>query len=453
MGGVPSNAVDVAAYLDATADADYHRQRAIHRAWNIYRGDQPKPLRVLPGEPDDNVRLNLAGLVVDTGVDALFGQDITAQVLTGDQPDDIGTAYLHSVLEANREMLLLQSAATNGAVAGHAAIRIMPPVEGAPPGTLPRLLVVDPEMLRVVWAPDDVGAVEAYVLQWTGYDALGKEIGKRQIIQRDGNGWVTIEQEQQGGNSGRWTTLAQTPWNFTWAPIVDTQNLPEPNAYWGRPDLTADVLETQLTLNKVMSNAARVQRIHGHPKVVAKGVGDGDLDVGPDEAIVLPDTESEISLLEPRAQVADHIQLFNTVKAALHEISRVPEITAGKLDNVGQLSGLALKILYGPLVRKTEVKRRLYGGMVEELGRRLLEMGGYGPDHKVEIMWPEIIPSDPLVQAQAADALQQVGVSQATTLQQLGYDPQAEAEAKASEQTNIGAALLTAFDKGTGAPA
>ena len=445
--------MDVAAYLDATADADYHRQRAIHRAWNIYRGDQPKPLRVLPGEPDDNVRLNLAGLVVDTGVDALFGQDITAQVLTGDQPDDIGTAYLHNVLEANREMLLLQSAATNGAVAGHAAIRIMPPVEGAPPGTLPRLLVVDPEMLRVVWAPDDVGAVEAYVLQWTGYDAMGKEIGKRQIIQRDGNGWVTIEQEQQGGTSGRWTTLAQTPWNFTWAPIVDTQNLPEPNAYWGRPDLTADVLETQLTLNKVMSNAARVQRIHGHPKVVAKGVGDGDLDVGPDEAIVLPDTESEISLLEPRAQVADHIQLFNTVKAALHEISRVPEITAGKLDNVGNLSGLALKILYGPLVRKTEVKRRLYGGMVEELGRRLLEMGGYGPDHKVEIMWPEIIPSDPLVQAQAADALQRAGVSQATTLQQLGYDPQAEAEAKASEQTNIGAALLTAFDKGTGAPA
>jgi len=445
--------VDVAAYLEATADADYHRQRAIHRAWKMYRGEQRKPLRVLPGEPDDNVILNLAGLIVDTGVDALFGQDITSQVLTGDQPDDIGTAYLHSVLEANREMLLFQSAATNGAVAGHAAIRIMPPVEGAPPGTLPRLLVVDPEMLRVVWAPDDVGAVEAYVLQWTTYDARGKEIGKRQIIQRDGNGWVTVEQESQGATSGRWVTLAETPWNFTWAPIVDTQNLPEPNSYWGRPDLTEDVTQTQEAINRVISNSMRVQRIHGHPKVVAKGVGDGDLDVGPDEAIVLPDSDSDISLLEPRATVADAMELFRTVKAALHEISRVPEITAGRLDNVGQLSGLALKILYGPLVRKTEVKRRLYGAMVEELGRRLLEMGGYGPDHHVEIMWPEIIPSDPVVQAQAADALQRAGVSQATTLAEMGYDPQAEAEAKADEQTNIGAALLTAFDSGSGAPA
>lgn len=451
--GIHSPIVDVAAYLEAIADADYHRQRAIHRAWKMYRGEQRKPLRVLPGEPDDNVILNLAGLIVDTGVDALFGQDISVQSLTGDQPDDIGTAYLHSVLEANREMLLFQSAATNGAVAGHAAIRIMPPVEGAPPGTLPRLLVVDPEMLRVVWAPDDVGAVEAYVLQWTTYDAQGKEIGKRQIIQRDGNGWVTIEQESQSATSGRWATLAETPWNFTWAPIVDTQNLPEPNSYWGRPDLTDDVTQTQEAINRVISNSMRVQRIHGHPKVVAKGVGDGDLDVGPDEAIVLPDSDSDISLLEPRATVADAMELFRTVKAALHEISRVPEITAGRLDNVGQLSGLALKILYGPLVRKTEVKRRLYGGMVEELGRRLLEMGGYGPDHHVEIMWPEIIPSDPVVQAQAADALQRAGVSQATTLAQMGYDPQAEAEAKAQEQTNIGAALLTAFDSGSGAPA
>lgn len=450
-----SVAVDVAAYLEATAEADYKRQRRIHRAWNIYRGDQPKPLRVLPGEPDDNVRLNLAGLVVDTGVDALFGQDIRVEVMAGDtddaEPDQIATQLVYDVLEANREMLLLQAAATNGAVAGHAAIRILPPPDGAAPGTLPRLLVVDPEMLRVVWRPDDVGIVEAYVLQWMAYDVRGNEVGHRQIIQRDGTGWLITEQEQEGSTAGRWATLNQTAWNFTWAPIVDTQNLPEPNAYWGRPDLTDDVVETQITLNRVMSNAARVQRIHGHPKVVAKGVGDGDLDVAPDQAIVLPDTDSEVSLLEPRAQVADHIQLFNTVKSALHEISRVPEITAGKLDNVGQLSGLALKILYGPLVRKTEVKRRLYGGMVEDLAVRLCEMSGLGPDYHAEVRWPEIIPSDPVVEATAADALQRAGVSQQTVLAEMGYDPEAEAERRAAEQTNIGAALLTAFDRGAGA--
>lgn len=445
--------MDVAAYLEATAEADYQRQRRIHRAWNIYRGDQPKPLRVLPGEPDDNVRLNLAGLVVDTGVDALFGQDIRVEVMTGGtdnaEPDDAATQYVHDVLDANRNMLLWQATATNGAVAGHAAIRILPPPEGAAAGTMPRLVVVDPEMLRVVWRPDDIGTVEAYVLQWLTLDQFGNDLLHRQIIQRDGTGWMITEQEQQSG--ARWITLAQTPWNFTWAPVVDTQNLPEPNAYWGRPDLTDDVVETQITLNRVMSNAARVQRIHGHPKVVAKGVGEGDLDVGPDQAILLPDTDSEVSLLEPRATVADHIELFTTVKAALHEISRVPEITAGRLDGIGQLSGLALKILYGPLVRKTEVKRRLYGQMIEDTALRLAEMAGLGSDWHTEVRWPEIIPSDPAMEATAADALQRAGVSQQTVLSEMGYDPEQEAERRAAEQTNIGAALLTAFDRGAGA--
>lgn len=434
------------AYLEATADADAKRHQRIHRAWAMYRGDQPKPLRVEEGEPDDNVRLNLAGLVVDTGVDALFGQDIRIEVMDGDQVHEEATAHAQAVISANRDMLLWQATATNGAVAGHAAIRIHPAPETMP-GALPRLLVVDPEMLRVQWAPDDVGLVEAYILTWTERDDTGKEVAKRQVIERDGAAWVVRDQT----NTGRaWVTDDETPWGYTWAPIADTQNLPEPNAYYGRPDLTEDVLGTQLALNRVMSNASRVQRIHGHPKVVAKGVGDGDLDVGPDEAIVLPDPDSDIFLLEPRATVADHLELFRTVKAALHEIARVPEITAGRLDGVGQLSGLALKILYGPLVRKTEVKRRLYGALVEQVAVRVCELAGMGPGLRAEIRWPEIIPSDPLPEAQAAEALQRAGVSQATTLAEMGYDPQAEADARAQDQQNIGDALLTAFDRGAG---
>lgn len=434
--------------LLAMEDADRLRHQQIHHAWQIYHGDQPKPLRVLPGEPDDNIRLNLAGLVVDTGVDALFGQDIVIQVEGDDGMNDEATSWLRNAYEENQDMLLWQSVATNGAVSGQAAVRLIPPAEGAPAGSPPRVIVVDPEMLRVVWSPDDVGMVEAYVLQWIARDSMGREYGKRQVIYRDGPGWMIEDQVATVTNPNAWQTIDQTPWRFYWAPIIAVQNLPEPNSYWGRPDLTSDVLETQLAINRVMSNAARVQRIHGHPKVVAKGVGEGDLDVGPDEAIVLPDIDSEISLLEPSATVSDHIELFKTVKSALHEISRVPEVTAGKLDNIGQLSGLALKILYGPLVRKTEVKRRLYGELIRETSEYMLELGGYGPESEIRIQWPEIIPSDPAMEATAAEALQRAGVSQSTTLSELGYDPEAESERRAGEQTNIGAALLTAFDRG-----
>ena len=180
--------------LLAMEDADRLRHQQIHHAWQIYHGDQPKPLRVLPGEPDDNIRLNLAGLVVDTGVDALFGQDIVIQVEGDDGMNDEATSWLRNAYEENQDMLLWQSVATNGAVSGQAAVRLIPPAEGAPAGSPPRVIVVDPEMLRVVWSPDDVGTVEAYVLQWIARDSMGREYGKRQVIYRDGPGWMIEDQ-------------------------------------------------------------------------------------------------------------------------------------------------------------------------------------------------------------------------------------------------------------------
>jgi hypothetical protein len=115
-------------------------------------------------------------------------------------------------------------------------------------------------------------------------------------IARDGQAWMITEQESNDTNSARWTTMAETPWQYGWAPIVDTQNLPEPNAYFGRPDLTTDVLETQSALNSVMSQAARVQRIHGHPKVVATGVGDGSFyDATLASGAAIPPTSSNMT--------------------------------------------------------------------------------------------------------------------------------------------------------------
>lgn len=433
--------------LEQQEQHDRQRAERITRAWSIYRGDHPRPLRVREGEPDDNVILNLAGLVVDTGVDALFGQEAGIVAEPEAQASE-ARDWLKAAWKANRGMLTLQAAATNGAVSGHAALRLLPASEVA---RVPaRVLVVDPGMLRVIWAPDDVGVVMAYALCWRTAGEKGQQVERRQVIEREGPIWLITDQERAG--TGKWLTLDVNGWPYPWPPIIDCQNLPEPNAWWGRPDLTADVLDTQAAVNRVLSNAARVQRIHGHPKVWASGVGDGEaLDAAPDEAILLPDPDSKIGTIEPGSHVTDHVELYRVVKASLHEISRIPEITAGRLDNIGQLSGLALQILYGPLVRKTETKRRLYGEMVRTTSQRLLELAGFGPDVAVDLQWPEIVPTDDEERATAAEALQRAGVSRATALERIGFDPEAEAEARAGEQANIGDALLTSFDRGTGA--
>src|SRR5690242_8114493 len=62
----------VAAALDTAHAQEDARVAAIAAAWAAYRGVFPDPLTTDPGEPDDNVKVNHLGPVVDAGVAYLF---------------------------------------------------------------------------------------------------------------------------------------------------------------------------------------------------------------------------------------------------------------------------------------------------------------------------------------------------------------------------------------------
>ncbi len=119
------------------------------------------------------------------------------------------------------------------------------------------------------------------------------------------------------------------------------------------------------------------------------------------------------------------------------------------MESVGQLSGVALEILYQPLLEKTETKRLTYGDMLTEINRRLLAIAGYGDELYTELRWQELLPKDNLMQAQAGLALKQLGVSGDTLVQEAGYDPDVERKKRALEpDNNLGSAFLKAFDAG-----
>jgi hypothetical protein len=85
--------------------------------------------------------------------------------------------------------------------------------------------------------------------------------------------------------------------------------------------------------------------------------------------------------------------------------------------------------------------------LIVELNRRLLALGGYGDDNLTELRWQELLPKDAQIQANAALSLKQLGVSGDTLIQEFGYDPDVEREKRAKE-SDLGSALLTAFDQG-----
>ena len=110
-------------------------------------------------------------------------------------------------------------------------------------------------------------------------------------------------------------------------------------------------------------------------------------------------------------------------------------------------------MLFQDTLTKLETKRRLYGEMLVEINRRLLIIAGKGEDAG-EIYWHDVIPESDVeeVAALKADLEMQI-VSKETVAMKRGYDYAAEQEKIAADKTNesnIGAVLLTAFNRNQG---
>jgi hypothetical protein len=387
---------------------------------------------------------------VDKGVSFLFGTPPGLEVAEADA-DDPANQALRETLDLNRFPSLVKQFAVNGAVAGHAFFRLYQETEGRV-----RVLNLDPANVWPTWSPDDYLDVHKWRIQWTAVDSDGKLKAFRTIMERadDRRSWQITDQKSGDEQGQNWLNLREDVWPFPFSPVVDCQNLPVPNEYFGEPDLTKDIIDLNYRLEALASNMGKIVRLFAHPRPWAKGIAPKELDdIAPDQTAYLP-PNGELGALQFQADLGSSIDLYERLRQALHELARIPEIATGKLENVGTLSGVALRILFQPVIEKTSDKRGTYGHALDELGRRIvaLKRAGDYEDLTVAVTWPEMIPTDPLEERQAALLDQQLGVSQRTILERLGFDPESEKQNREDEGADLGETLLGTFDRGGPAP-
>lgn len=470
-------AVDVTrpdAFVQLASEEERLRLEAIANRWKAFHGDTKKPLRVRAGGPDDNVRLPLAGPIVRKGVSFLFGQppafsvqSLAAAQAEGEQREadaaqleaqvEAAQQHLDAVWKANRKASLLKKLALNGAVAGHVFVKIVPDQPGL---EVPRLVALDPSTCAVTWNDEDVEDAWRYTISW---NAVSREPGllsrlrsrmRRQLIERNdaGTAWLVVNQESTS-SSGGWRTIGSPLlWPHPFGPIVDWQHLPVPNVYYGLSDLEDDLLELLQAASFTASNVARILRLYAHPRTWAKGLTAGQvaqLDISPDRVVALPNPDAELHNLEMTSDLTSSLAFYQELRQLIHERSARPEVASGKLENAGSLSGVALAILYGPLLEDTEDKQTTYGEGLDDLNRRLLELAGF-EDLDVMTEWPDVLPADPVAEGQALMQDQALGVSKETLLAKRGYDPEEEKERREEEASDALESAQAAFDRGAG---
>src|SRR5258706_7191252 len=109
--------------------------------------------------------MNFIGLAVDRSVSRLYRGGIKFKLPEGSTAQQ---EYLDTVWDLNKKEIILYQAGLHGAVYGTPYFKIQPE-ELIDPYTgkeYPRLVAIDPEVIRIKTDPQDMNEVEMYVIQY-----------------------------------------------------------------------------------------------------------------------------------------------------------------------------------------------------------------------------------------------------------------------------------------------
>lgn len=427
---------------------DKKRQKKIAEAWKAYDGELDPPLQKTPEGIDPNVLTNQCGPVVDRGVEFLFGKEIEISVEEGAPAE--AQELLNKVWGRKEARLpLLQDLAMNGALAGRAFLRIVP----EPNGTF-RLVVVDPSIVFVQTAPQDCETVLLFCIEYSTPDtnaAKPTQIYYREEISRidpdndgdDGNPFAdvdatwTIQHWTRIGDRGPWIPAGEPiRWPYTFPPLFSCKNLPRPNSFWGKPDITPDVIGTNKALNTEQSCTNLDIILYGRPILYATGTGEQNIDIRPGKIIGLPLTESKIVAVAIQSDIANALKFAADLRSSIDEQTGVPSVATGRISEMphGNLPGITVELMFMPLLKKTDKKRNLYGELIHDVSNALFVLNGMSGDIEVTIAWQNPLPADDLASAQSAVVKKELAISNTTLQRELGYDPEEEAMLNQSEE-------------------
>jgi len=446
-------------------EEDKKRQQRIAEAWKAYNGELKPPLEKMPGQPDDNVNSNRCQPIVDAGVSFLFGKEVELAV------EDTAPKKAQTLLDTTwgrkeRRLPLLQDLAMNGAMAGTAFLRIVP----GPQQTF-RLVVVDPAIVvGVKTAPQDCETVLLYCIEYCTdekIDGRPQRIYYREEITRIDPDSAEDIGQYEDINAGidedvtwqiqHWTQVTSTMmqpkntgwkpagppliWPYPFAPLFACKNLPMPNSFWGKPDVTPDIIGMNNALNLVLSCINRIEKIYGGPIIYAPGTGEQVINIEPGKIIQLPLFENKIEAVTIHSDVSNALTFAEDLRSDMDEVSHVPGIATGRMKDApkGRMSGIAIELLFMPLLKKNDKKKCTYGEMLISVSKALFVLAHLTGDIDLEIAWQDPMPSADLESVQALVAKKQIGISNTTLQREAGYDPDEELQLSQAENEQAAA--------------
>lgn len=438
-------------------DADKARQKAIAEAWRAYDGDFDPQLEKTPEGIDPNVVIEQCGVIVDGGVDFLFGLEVE---ISAEKAAPAEAQTLLDQVWGKKEVRipLLQELAMNGALGRNAFLRIMPSTDEITRATTYRLVPVDPAIVSMQTAPQDCDTVLLYCLQYSTSEKdpdTGKprQVWYREEIMRidpDGNAkqdrpddddtwqiqhWTQVGYANMEPKADNWIPAGEPIlWNYPFPPLFHCKNLPRPNDPWGRADIRPALIGLNKALNLVMTCTVNDEIIYGLPIIYGTGIGSAPIERKAGYIIPLEIPDAKIAAVAIPTDIPNALAVAMDLRSSMDEASGIPGVATGRISSMprGNLSGIAIELLFERTIKQTDKKRCLYGKLMIDVSKALLVLSGMSKDIDITLAWQSPLPHDDLPSIQAGVSLGEIGVSKTTRMRNLGYDPEEEAKLRHS---------------------
>ena len=435
------------------------RTKQIRAAYETGMPDELAPRKRPDGstEPDDNVKSNKIRYIVDKSRRAVIGNGESIVSIKEDHP--LAIEAWNRYEQRSKFSVLLVNLLTDGALCGHNFVEFHEPDSD---GALPRVVKLDPMSVTPIYNENDYELIEGYVINWI---TTGNKIRRRKIERTEDGYWDKIDQElRENGNEDDpmdWFEIGRIEWSYQWCPVIDWQNLPAVNAFWGRPDIDVDDYSLARKYNRTMSDGVRSERALSNPvrygwglpkiralKAIAQKMspfkGSGDREVHedrpatnllPGDFVHVTDKDGFIKHDAAKPDIDGVIKLARNLEEDLFMQTGTVNLRHEKIAQTGAQSGLAIKLLYGDQEEKAQDKRILYGPAMKLIVIRVLEMMGIDLDEEdVMLTWPSAIPSNEKEELENAQKKAELGVSARTVMEELGYNHEEEISRNISEQ-------------------
>lgn len=412
--------------IDMYKDNELRRIKKYSDLWSLYYGFGYKEfLKLSKDKINDNIKLNYAKLIVNKGISFLFGDDIDFELVYSEEISDEkrkqDKQYLDDVFRINNKQTFLLEIAQNGGVTGTVFIKV---IEGD--NNNHRIVNLDPSYVKVYTSPHDIKDITKFVIQFPTIDENDQLINIKQEIVRNNESWL-IREVRVNEITKQKEVLDEILWNYNLPPIMMCQNLLDSNSIYGISDIEDDIISVNNSLNLMISNLNRIIRFHAHPKTIAKGITEDQIEIGIDDILLIYSPDGDMKNLEMQSDLSSSIEVYKLIKKSLHELSQIPEIALGNTGQLSDASGVALEILYQQLIEKTKMKRILYGDLLKKLCITLLLINGIEVSDII-ITWQNMLPVDQQGLRNSLKIDREFGVSDKTIQEKLGYDYESEIE-------------------------